>query len=97
VNIFPTAYAAETTVTAQQLIQKIEVNIFDPLIKLGFAIAVIYFLYGVYEVIKGEASSEARAKGAQHVLWGTIGIAIMVAVYGIIWAICGTFNLSCGG
>ena len=78
------------------LLNSIKTNILNPLIGLMFAVALLVFLYGVFELIRGQASEDARAKGAQHVLWGVVGMAIMVSVYGIIHLICGTFGINCG-
>lgn len=58
----------------------------DPLVKLLFAAAVLYFVIGVFKFIKDKASGETAdiGKGAKHVLWGVIGIFIMLSVWGII-------------
>ena len=77
------------------LINSIERNILNPLIVLLFAFALMYFIYGVLQIIRGQGSEEARTTGARHVLWGVVGMAIMVSVYGIIHVVCGTFNLRC--
>ena len=58
--------------------------ILNPLIRLMFAVAVIYFLWGVFMYIKNADSEGERTKGAQHILWGIIGIAIMMGVYTIL-------------
>lgn len=73
------------------LLESIKANILNPLFTLLFAVAVVYFLYGVFEFIRGQGSEDARKIGAQHLLWGVIGMAIMVSAYGIIHLICGTF------
>jgi len=73
------------------LLDNIEANILNPLISLLFAVALLYFLYGVFELIKGREDPDAHDKGGQHILWGVIGMAIMVSAYGIIHIICGTF------
>ncbi len=83
---------AEAATDAIDLIDKITVNIFNPLIKLFFGIALLFFLYGVYEIIKGDASEDARTIGRQHVLWGVVGMFIMVSAFGIMHLICGTIG-----
>ncbi|MDO8572699.1 MAG: hypothetical protein Q7S11_02900 [bacterium] len=65
------------------LIDKIGKNILDPLIVLLFGFAVIYFLWGAFEFIRDYDSPEARRTGAQHMLWGIIGMFIMVSAFGI--------------
>ena len=78
----------------KRFIGKVEVIIINPVIKLGFAIALLYFLYGVFEFIRNAESSEARKKGGQHILWGLIGMFIMIAAGGIMTVVCGTLNVT---
>ena len=65
------------------LISKIGVNILTPLVWVFFGLATIYFLWGVFEFIRDYDNPEARGKGAQHMLWGVIGMFIMFSVFGI--------------
>lgn len=58
--------------------------IFNPLIRLLFAVALVYFLYGVVEFIAGADNEEKRAKGRMHMLWGVVGLGIMVGVWTIL-------------
>jgi hypothetical protein len=55
-----------------------------------FALAVIYFLWGVFVYISNAESDEGRQKGGRHILWGLIGIVIMMGVYGILRIATGT-------
>lgn len=70
--------------TVDRFIMNIANVILNPLIRLMFAAAVIYFLYGVFVYIKNADSESDRAKGSQHILWGLVGIVIMMGVYGIL-------------
>lgn len=72
-------------------------TIVNPLIVLMFAAAVVYFLWGVFNYIKGAASDSDRKTGAQHILWGVVGMFIMVSVYGIIKVALNTFGLGSSG
>jgi len=63
---------------------KIVDNIISPIVAFVFALAVLLFVWGIVEYIIGGEDSEKRKTGQTHVLWGVIGIAIMVSVYGII-------------
>jgi hypothetical protein len=74
------------------LLTNIEQKIINPVIYLLFALALLYFLWGVFRMVAGAASDTAREEGRQHVLWGVIGMFIMVAVYGILHAICNTIG-----
>jgi len=58
--------------------------VLNPLILLLFAIALVVFLWGVFQYVKGSDSDTARDTGRRHIIWGIVGIFIMVAVYGIL-------------
>lgn len=77
---------------AQNLLNKILENIVNPVISLLIGLAVIYFLWGVFEFIRNADSSEERKKGGLNMLWGAIGLFIMVTAYGIINLILGTMG-----
>jgi len=65
------------------LVGKIEDAILNPLIILLFALALVYFLWGVFEFIKGADSEDARKIGKSHIVWGIVGMAIMFSVLSI--------------
>lgn len=75
------------------MLENIKTNILNPLITLMFSAAVVVFLYGVFEFVRGKSQGDqdAHTTGGRHILWGIIGMAIMVSAYGIIHLICGTF------
>lgn len=60
---------------------------------LLLGLAAVYFLYGVYEFIANFESEEKRAAGRQHMLWGVIGLFIIISVFGIIHLIYQTFDI----
>ena len=78
---------------AEKLIQGISGLIVNPLIVVMFAVALIMFLWGVRGYIANADNPEARALGAQHILWGIVGMAIMVMAFTIISTILNTFGL----
>ena len=74
------------------LLANIKVNILNPIITLLVALAIIYFLWGVFEFVRHAESSEERKKGGMHMLFGALGLFIMVTAYGIINLILGTLK-----
>ena len=66
------------------VIGKLATAIVNPALKLMYGIAFLVFLWGVFEFIKGADNEDARKIGAQHMLWGVIGLAIMVSAQGIV-------------
>lgn len=67
--------------------------IINPLILFLFALAVVYFLYGVLEFIMNQENEEKKTTGKSHMLWGIIGITIMLGVWTILNMIISTFNI----
>ena len=51
---------------------------------LLMALAVAYFLYGVMKFVRDQSSEYAQVEGKRHMVWGVVGIAIMVSVWGIL-------------
>ena len=60
--------------------------IINPILALMFAAALVVFIWGVVEFMAGQngiGEGEAN-KGKQHMLWGLVGMFIMVAAYSIL-------------
>ncbi|HBB43783.1 MAG TPA: hypothetical protein DCZ83_00040 [Candidatus Yonathbacteria bacterium] len=66
------------------IIQKINDAILQPIVMLLMALAVAYFLYGVMKFVRDQSSEDAQVEGKRHMVWGVVGIAIMVSVWGIL-------------
>lgn len=77
---------AETTA----LLDRILANIINPLIMLMIGIAVVYFLWGVFDFVREAENSDKRKEGGMRMLYGVLGIFIMVTAYGILNLIIGT-------
>ena len=75
------------------LLRKISVNILNPLILLGFGVALVCFLWGIFQFLTNADSEDGRQKGKRNIFWGIIGMVIMISVYGIISVILGTFSI----
>lgn len=77
-----------------ELLNRINEVILNPIIYLLFAVALLVFLWGIFQMINGAASDEARSKGRQNIMWGIIGMLIMVSVYGILNIVLNTFGIT---
>lgn len=66
------------------IMQRVIDGILQPLISLLMAAAVGYFLFGVMKFVKDQNSEDAQGEGKKHMLWGVIGLAVMVSVWGIL-------------
>jgi len=69
-------------------------QIINPLIALLFALAIAYFLYGMLEFIGGQDNEEKVTAGKSHMIWGVVGIAIMLGVWGILNVVLSTLDIS---
>ncbi|MFA6515005.1 MAG: hypothetical protein WCT42_01940 [Candidatus Paceibacterota bacterium] len=84
-QIIPIAEASITT-----LMKSIDRVIINPLIVLLFALAVVYFLYGLLKYLLSPDNEEIRKTSKDHMLWGVIGMFIMISVFGIMSLILNT-------
>lgn len=75
------------------LITKIAENIINPTLLLLFALALVYFLWGVLKYIREADKAASREEGASHMLWGVVGMAIMIGAYTLIKIVVGTFGI----
>lgn len=75
------------------LILKINKYVVNPLILLMFAIAILMFTVGIFEYLAQKDNPDATQKGKNHMLWGIIGMFIMVAAFGIMRLIINTLGI----
>lgn len=85
------AYASDSL---NAFIANIDTMIINPLISLLFALAVIFFLYGVFEFIANQENEEKRTTGKMHMVWGIVGITIMMGVFMIMNIILNTLGIT---
>ena len=72
------------------LLLKVNYYVINPLVTLLFAVSLIVFVWGVIEFLRERDSSSQKANdGKQHLLWGLVGMFIMISVFGIMNAIKG--------
>ncbi len=90
-----TAYAvSEAQIAAQCLVDKINGAVLFPLIGLMSGIALLVFLWGAFEYVKNADNDSARQLGQNHLLYGVIGLLVMVSAYAILSIAAGTFGLN---
>lgn len=70
--------------TVYELINIIQQNVISPLITLFMVLATAFFIWGVIEFLGGADSEEARTRGKRHMIWGLVGLVIMLSVKFII-------------
>lgn len=72
------------------LIRSLSRYVINPLIVLAFAVAMVFFLWGVFQYVRGAGDPKARETGRNHILWSIVGMAIMFSVFGIMTVISNT-------
>jgi hypothetical protein len=75
------------------LLNKIITIVINPAIEVLLGLAVLYFVFGVWTFVRNADSPDKRQEGGQHILYATIGIFVMVSVFGIMSIIVNSFNL----
>jgi hypothetical protein len=75
---------ANSSITFSKLFDNVKADILTPLIYLLFALAIVYFVWGVMVFIQNADNADKRKEGYDHMIWGIVGIFIMVSAIGII-------------
>ena len=91
-----TLFALPYVVFAQETIDTIADRFFEIvnniLIPAVFALAFLFFIWGVFRyVVAGD--EESRKEGQRIMLWGVIGLFVMVSVWGLVNLLSGSVNL----
>lgn len=67
------------------------------LIPLMFALAIVYFFWGVIKYIKSAGDPKEADAGKSIMIYGVIGIAVMASIYGLIAWLQGTLGVGASG
>jgi uncharacterized membrane protein YbhN (UPF0104 family) len=87
-----TAYAAPANL--DDLIRNINSSIINPIIGVLFVFALVLFLWGTVKFIMNADNDTDREQGKNHMIWGLVGMFIMVSVVAIINMVLRTFGVS---
>lgn len=75
----------------KKLISGINQYILNPIIIALFAVALVFFLFGVFEYLwKSHKDPGAIQAGAKHIGWGLVGMFIMISVFSLIQVLANT-------
>ncbi len=93
--IFPIVYAqsAPGVAEAASFVVKFNEIILFPVITLLTAIALLVFLYGCFIFVVNAENPSAREEGRRHILYGIIGMLVMLMAYAILAIAANTFGL----
>lgn len=76
------------------LIKNIDRDIINPIIMLLMALAVVYFIWGIANFIKGYDTDEDRENGKRHMMYSIIGVSVMILTFAIINFIASSIGVS---
>ena len=79
--------------TIAPFLNKVNQFILNPLITLAFAVALLVFFWGIFQFINSETVDAKRDEGKKKILYGLIGMFVMISAYGLIRIILGTFGI----
>ena len=80
--------------TLEDIINKVIEQIINPLIPVLIGIGLIVFFWGIIQFVLNADSEEKRSTGRQHMMWGIIGLFVMVSVWGIIYLLQDFFGVT---
>lgn len=63
-------------------------------IPLIFAIAMVTFIWGVVQFALNADDTEKKAKARDFMIWGIIGLTVMIGVWGLVKVLGATFGLT---
>jgi ABC-type phosphate transport system permease subunit len=87
-------FAQSSANVGDALITKIGTYIIDPLLLVIFAAGFFMFMWGLFQFMVSSNSGEDLSDGKRHMIYGTLGMFIMVSVYGILSLLASTFGLN---
>lgn len=77
-----------------ELLKRIETYLIDPAILAIFTAAFLLFVFGLVTYLNNLRSGKGHEDGKRHMLWGLVGMLIMVTVNGIIGIIMNTIGVN---
>jgi hypothetical protein len=91
-SLVPQVQAAVDATSFGNVINPVITAIVDPAIELMVLVAIVVFVWGVVQMIVNGGDPEARSKGKGHMLWGVIGMVIMISAWAIVYIISNTLK-----
>lgn len=84
---------APGTAEASRFVERVNEVILFPIITLLIAVALLVFVYGSVMFIMNANAPAAREQGRKHIMWGIIGMLVMLSAYAILSIASNTFGL----
>ncbi len=74
-------------------LMKVYEVVLQPIIFLVFGLAFLLFMWGIVKFLKDKDNETKREEGKKSIMYGILGMLIMVSVFGIINIIAGTMGV----
>lgn len=68
-------------------------SVLNAIVPIIIALAVVWFLWGVFQYVIA-SDPEEKTGARNHMIWGIIGIFVMVSVWGLVNLLRDSFNLN---
>lgn len=88
----PTTCSGGSITTVQSLICKFN-ELLGAILPLLIAIGVVYFVWGVITYVVG-SDEESKKKGREKMIYGIIGLVVIVGMWGLVRIVTNTFGLN---
>lgn len=75
------------SMSGEQILSNVVTELFSPLYQAAVGVAILYFLYGVAKYVLDLNNPEKQTFGRSHLLWGMVGLFIILSVGGILSAL----------
>jgi len=72
-------------------------GLLDAIIPIVITLAVIYLFYGVAKYVMAAGDEEAQKQGRSIMIYGVIGLFVIVSIWGLVGVVQSTFGVSGGG
>lgn len=89
----PTLATAAAATSTDVILHNIYNFVVEPVLFFMVTVAAVVFVWGIIEFIAGAGNEEKRRLGQKHILWGLIGLLIMLSVFGIASVIANTLDV----
>lgn len=77
----------------QDLLSYISCIINGSVIPVIFGLAIVMFIWGVVQYVINSDEEAKKAKGKQFMIWGIIGLTVMVGIWGLVKIVGSTFGI----
>src|SRR3989338_6175002 len=89
------AFAQDVDTTGQNLADLFgQVNrVINTIIPFLVGLAVLVIIWGVFNYISGAGDEEKRAQAKQYIVWGVVGVFIMLSIWVLVNVLVNSFHL----